>query len=114
MAKFGDNMKPLLDAIRDAKSTIDGANKDREHAGEIIAEARSELATKGIGKKPFDAALKYIDMNEAERRSFDVAYMVVREALGAPIQADLFDGLEELTPEGIAGNVDDGDESDED
>jgi len=102
MAKKGDNLKPLHDAIRDAKEKIASKETERQTINDEIEAVRSELQMKGIGRKPFDMAMKYIALDADQRRAFDLAYQIVRDALGAPLQRDLFDDLDTMTPEDMA------------
>ena len=88
----GDNMEPIKAEIRDAREEVDALKEERASINDKIKAVRSNLETKGIKKEAFNMALRYMDWDEDKRRGFDLAYAVVREALGAAVdaQGDLF------------------------
>lgn len=85
------NIGPLKKSIEKGVKKIDDLKKKRTGINDAIAEVRSSLAAEGIPKKCLDMAMQYMNMDEDKRLGFDTAYSIVREALGAPVQADLFE-----------------------
>lgn len=94
MADKTQNLTELKQLI---KSTLDQVNNlilDRDDVNGDINALRSTLAAKGIPKKAFDMARQYMKMDPDDREGFDVAYALVREAGGLPMQDDLFSAAE--------------------
>ena len=54
-----------------------------------MAAVRADLAAKGIPIKALNMAMAYMNMDAEKREGFDVAYSIVREAIGLPLQAEL-------------------------
>lgn len=90
MADVHHNLSKVKEAIRDAISNVRDLKEDREGVNEEIGAIRAKLAALGIGKKAFDMALQYVDMDPDKREGFDIAYALVREVAGLPMQEDLF------------------------
>lgn len=83
----------LTDKIKKIQSAIDRVRQHKEERHEVNAEIlaiREGMAALGIPKAAFDMALKYLDWEPEKRQGFDVAYALVREAGGLPLQGDLF------------------------
>jgi hypothetical protein len=85
----GHNIVELKKDIANAIAEINQAKAERKNCNDRIAEIRSKLETKGIHKQAFDMALKYLNMDADKREGFDIAYAIVREAGGLPLQDDL-------------------------
>jgi uncharacterized protein (UPF0335 family) len=49
------------------------------------------LEVRGINKHALKLAFRYAKMDSKQREGFDVAYKVVRRAIGLPLQGDLFE-----------------------
>lgn len=62
----------------------------REKLNARKAAAVTELVDLGFNKDALDAALKYVNTAEEKRENFDLTYIYARQALGQPIQDDLF------------------------
>jgi len=56
---------------------------------EIVA-VLSNSEAKGMNRKGVKAALKYLDLSESDRDAFLLTFRIVLEAMGKPIQQDLF------------------------
>lgn len=83
----------LTDKIKKIQTTIDKVREKKEERGSINADIqalRENMASIGIPKAAFDMALRYLDWDADKRQGFDVAYALVREAGGLPLQSDLF------------------------
>lgn len=93
IAKIGGNIAGLHDDIRASKSRIDQWKKERKAINDKIKAERETMEAKGMTKNAFDDAMAYIDATPDKREGYDTAYIICREALGAPVkgaQADLF------------------------
>ena len=86
------NLKPLMKKIADAYKKINEAKLERGSANANIADQLTSLEAEGISKKAMRMAMTYVEMDEDQRLGFDIAYAVAREALGQPIQGDMFRG----------------------
>lgn len=86
------NLKPLISEISTAYADINDHKKARGEANAEIAAILTGLEAKGIGKRAMRMAMTYVEFSEDEKSGFDLAYKVVRDALGEPLQAKLFDG----------------------
>lgn len=78
-----------IEKVREKKEERAGVNSD-------IQALRENMAAIGIPKAAFDMALRYLDWDADKRQGFDVAYALVREAGGLPLQGDLFMAAEKL------------------
>ena len=87
----------LLSSIRQGVAEIADAKANRTASNEAIGEVRARLETLGIPRKSLAAAMQYMDMDPDKRRGFDVAYALVREALGEPVdnQGDIIAFIDE-------------------
>jgi len=107
MADKTQNLTELKQLI---KSTLDQVNNlilDRDDVNGDINALRATLAAKGIQKKAFDMARQYMKMDPDDREGFDVAYALVREAGGLPMQDDLFSAAERKGSEKVEPVEDD-------
>lgn len=94
MADIGHNITKVKDAIRDAIRDVTELKKDREDVNADMQAIREKLNALGIPKKAFDMALQYVNMDPDKREGFDIAYALVREVAGLPLQDDLFAAAE--------------------
>lgn len=94
-AVAGDNLKTIKETVKKVFSAVDELKNERESTNADILAQREKLKALGIDKEAFDLCSKYMGWDENKRRSFDLAYGIVRDALGVPMQADLFDSLED-------------------
>ena len=77
--------------IKDAVGKIEALVDDRASLNADKASIVEGMEAKGINRHSLKMAMKYAAMDEKQRQNFDATYQLVREALGAPIQPDLFD-----------------------
>lgn len=101
VAAMGGNIKGLHEDIRASKERIDQWKKERKAINDKIKAERETMEAKGMTKDAFDDAMAYINSDADKREGYDTAYIICREALGAPVkgaQADLF-GLAVKTDE---------------
>lgn len=112
MAEIGHNVSKVKEAIREAIATVNNLKRDREDTNAEMQAIRESLNALGIGKKAFDWALAYANMDPEKREGHDIAYALVRECAGLPLQEDLFDAAErkanEAAPNGKAAEPDAG------
>ncbi len=104
-----DNMQPIKDAavkaIEKIIEKIQGYKDERENSNAKIEAEIAGLEAMGVNRHAFKMALKYSEMDENQRKNFDFAYNLVREAIGQPLQPDLF---EEPPTSTAADDQDDG------
>lgn len=99
----GKNLTDLKKEIADAIHDINQAKLDRADINADIQAIREKMAARGIPKKALDMAMQYLAMDEEKRIGFDVAYALVREAGGLPLQDDLFDAADRLAKDPLPG-----------
>ena len=94
LAQAGSNITKLKKDIQAGVEKINSHIEDRTAANEAIAAVKSDLQAKGVHKKALNMAMTYMNMDPDNREGFDIAYDIVREAIGLPVtaQADLFEG----------------------
>lgn len=107
MADKTHNLTELKQLIADSLNKVSNLKLDRADVNDEINSIRATLAAKGIPKKAFDMAAAYIKMDPDDREGFDVAYALVREAGGLPLQEDLFSAADRLGKEKIEADGDD-------
>ena len=76
-----------VNAIVRLKTQREGVNADKS----AIIE---KLEAKGINRHALKMAMQYAEMSETKRQNFDMAYELVREAIGEPLQGDLLKELD--------------------
>lgn len=89
----------LTDKIKKIQSAITSIKQHKDERAEVNAEimaVRESMTAIGIPKAAFDMALRYLEWEPEKRQGFDVAYALVREAGGLPLQGDLFHAAEKL------------------
>lgn len=107
MHQAGSNISKLKEAIANGMKRINQQKANRQACNEEIAAVRADLEAKGINKKAFDMAMKAAALDPEDRKSFDIAYDICREAMGVAYnaQGDLFtdtkEGREADRPDGI-------------
>ena len=97
-ATAGHNLDNIKSAIKASYDRILEWRDDRSAVQADIQAEREKLVALGIPKKAFDMAVKYAVLDPDERKAFDTAYAIVREAIGLPVQADLFDEIKPPEP----------------
>jgi hypothetical protein len=85
------DVKELLKDIRTGVDVIKAAKLERESYSEDISAAIERLESKGINRHALRMAMRYAEFDEDVRAGFDVAYQLVREAIGVPFEDQLFD-----------------------
>lgn len=93
-----DGTGERLEIIHQCAEKIKTLSEDRKAINASVQAVREQVESFGVSKAAFDMAMRYARMDEEQRQGFDVAYAVVRKALGLPIQSDLFNA--ELLSEG--------------
>lgn len=97
----GSNLTDKMKKIQSAITDIRQEKENRAETNAEIAAIRESMSALGIPKAAFDMALRYLDWEPEKRQGFDVAYALVREAGGLPLQGDLF-----MQAEALAKDVD--------
>ncbi len=86
------NISKLMEDVKSAAAKVNTLSAKRQGINDDINAIRHDMEAKGISRKAFDAALAYSNQDPEKREGFDVAYSIAREAMGVPLQGDLFDG----------------------
>jgi len=85
------NLGQIIQQCRDGIETITDYEKDRQAINSEIQAIRENLESLGIGKKPLAMAIGYSKLNTKQREGFDLAYSILRQAIGDSIkQVDMF------------------------
>jgi len=88
--EIGGNLTKLKKDIARAHQQLTDIEAKRSALNSEAEAIRADIEEKGIGRKAF-AAARSIFKTEAEKRTgFDEAYLIAREAMGIPVQGDLF------------------------
>jgi hypothetical protein len=88
------NIEHVKKAIKSAIPSVRKSDEARKAANDDRNATRQHLASLGIPKAAFDAALRYLNWDEDKRTGFDTAYTLVREVGGSPMRDTLFDYAE--------------------
>jgi len=96
----------FLQELRDAAAEMDSINDQR---AELNASKKAIVerlqAQYGCNRQAMKAAIQYSKLPDDKRENFDLTYQVTRRALGAPMQADLFDAqLQKTTERAVAAS----------
>lgn len=86
----GANLTEKMKKIQRTIDSVKQAKAERAEVNAEIAALRASMEEAGIPKAAFDMALRYLEWEPEKRQGFDVAYALVREAGGLPLQGDLF------------------------
>lgn len=86
----GANLTEKLKKIQETIGKVRDKKAERQEINADILALREAMTAIGIPKAAFDMALRYLDWEPEKRQGFDVAYALVREAGGLPLQGDLF------------------------
>lgn len=91
-----DKLDNVKKAIAAAAAAVNDLKLQRQDINEGIAAKRSHLEALGIAKPAFDMALRYAGWDPDKRKGFDLAYAIVRDAIGLPFnaQGDLFEAAD--------------------
>jgi len=90
--QLGGNLSAIKDEIKSQVDLILAAENKRSEANADIAAARAKIESLGIAKKALAWAMAYSKLDVDQRSGIDLSFTIVREAIGLPVQADLFDG----------------------
>lgn len=93
IAALGGNIRGLHEDIQGSYAKIEQWKKERGEINAKIKAERESMEAKGMTKDAFDDAMAYVNSTPEKREGYDTAYLICREALGAPVkgaQADLF------------------------
>lgn len=82
-----------LTTIKEKIDQINNLKAERSEVQADIQAAREAIVAMGIPKKAMDMAMAYMAMDEKQRKGFDAAYAMVRQAIGLPMQTDWVDQL---------------------
>lgn len=96
MAKKGDNIKALADAVISADADLTQIESNRQAVASDAAEVYARLEALGIDRWALRHARRYMKLDPNKRRALDTAYGICRQALGEPVQNDLFDQLQPI------------------
>ena len=83
---ISDLEKQALDAVNELKKL----NNDSSLINSKKAEIRDRMEAKGINRHALAAAVKISNMNEDHLDGYDLSLLILRRAIGNPIQPDLF------------------------
>ena len=88
----GGNLEPALKEIAGLISQLDGLAEDRQGINDSSRAIRDRLQNEfGVPKVVITAIRTYMTWDERKRAQFDMAYALVRRAMGTPLQMDLFE-----------------------
>lgn len=87
--------------IEDATAKVIGLEKKRESINADIASERAKIKALGINMDAWRATLARFKMDEDKRAEFDRSRIVCDQALGVPVQGDLFEDDE--AEDGVGG-----------
>lgn len=85
---YGGNIKPILDAVKEAASKIDELENKRAEINADILAQREKIKAMGISKKAFDYARKRAHMDPEKRDQLDTDCSIACEALGVPLKGE--------------------------
>jgi len=96
----------FLQELRDAAAEMDSINDQRAELNATKKAIVERLqAQYGCNRHAMKAAIQYSKLPDDKRENFDLTYQVTRRALGAPVQADLFDAqLQKTTERAVAAS----------
>jgi uncharacterized protein (UPF0335 family) len=93
MSTKNHNLDETKQQVSQLCEQLDKIESERSSMNEDAESIRSQLEAKGIPRKALQMARAYAKMDPDQRRGFDMAYQIVREALGLPLQDDVEDFL---------------------
>ncbi len=83
------DLNELKREINAAIDEIEAITDRRSNVAADKAAVVKRLEAKGVNRDAFRLALVYAGWSERKRQNFDVAYALVREARGLPVQGSL-------------------------
>lgn len=84
------SMAELKKAIRQARDEIDEVMKERELQNETLGEIKDRMEKKGISRRVLMRAYKDWKQDAEKRAKEEREYLIAREAMGVPLQTELF------------------------
>jgi hypothetical protein len=84
------NEAEILEIIRDNTDAIISLKKQRKNINDQIAEKRSGIKALNIDMDAYAAGARRYEMDADVRHEFDRSITQVNQALGIPVQSDLF------------------------
>lgn len=94
----------VLAACASAIEKIKAKEAERKRINDEISAIREGVKARGINMHSFRVALAYSKMDTVQRDGFDDSLVIVREAIGLPIQPALFTEAEAPVPQPDAPN----------
>lgn len=91
--EIGHNLTDVKNTIRNAVAAIEAAQAGRDLANADAKAARERCEQAGIHREALSMAMRYAAWDVDRRQGFDLAYNIVRDAIGLPIQRGLFHSL---------------------
>lgn len=92
----GANMTEKMKKLQNAVSELKGLKEERSQLNADIQAIRERFAALGVPKAAADMAIRYSEWDVEKRQGFDVAYALMREVIGLPVQGDLFKAASSL------------------
>ncbi len=86
----GHNLKALNETVQNAAKRIQALKKKREATNTEVLAIRKSVKAAGIPLKAFDHAMRAQEMDQDARNDHDTFVAICREALGIPVQGELF------------------------
>lgn len=87
------NVEAIKSELRSLVGQIESAKSGREQINADISAAVERAEQLGVSRHALRLAMRYAKMDEDQRRGFDVAYQLTREAIGLPMQTDIEEWL---------------------
>jgi uncharacterized protein (UPF0335 family) len=96
---IGSNISKLKADIAKAADKIIALKEKRRSVNEDIGAIKANMETQGIPRKALMDAIRYKEEDADKRKGYDLGYSIAREALGLPVQTDMFDEGEPVDAE---------------
>lgn len=88
----GGNWSQVIREAAAIMDEMDRLEQSRKAINQDLALQREELEKLGINRHAAKAARQYAKLDTKQRGDFDTSYVASREAVGLPVQGDLFEG----------------------
>lgn len=92
----GANMTKKMEQLRNIVEEIREEKEKRTSINANIQALRERFQALGVHKEAADLAMRIVEWEVDKRQGFDVAYALMREVVGLPVQGDLFAQAEKL------------------
>ena len=84
-----------IELIRDCEEKLTNINakakKDRAKVNADKNKARKEILGLGITPQALDLTLRFLELNDEDKAECDKGLVMIRRAVGQPMQSDLFE-----------------------